>query len=171
MSYEEKWKILADLLAELQKRGETVPVDVFEDLKSAKTLIQVLKADPTHVETLSKIDTYMRSVESFTIFTAEKYGQKTVDDWLKKLKDKQCTEELQPHAGSRFVHGIPRDRNWVRIQILKDTPLEDFEKLAKERGLSYKKDENGYVTVYGDKEGLKQLVKTLAERFQETRST
>ncbi|MFA5364983.1 MAG: DUF2096 family protein [Candidatus Bathyarchaeia archaeon] len=170
MSYEEKWKILADLLAELQNRGETVPVDVFEDLKSAKTLIQVLKADPTHVETLSRIETYMRNVESFTIFTAEKYGQTTVDEWLNKLKDQQCTEKQQTQTSPRFVHGVPRDKNWVRIQILKDTPLEDLEKFAKECSLSYKTEEEGYVTVYGNKEELKLFVKTLAERFQGIRN-
>jgi hypothetical protein len=43
MSYEEKWKVLADLLAELQEKGETIPADVINDLRSAKTMIQVLK--------------------------------------------------------------------------------------------------------------------------------
>ena len=85
MSYDLQWKVLADLLIELQKRGEKIPADVMNDLRSAKTIIQVLKADPTHIENISRVDTYMRSVESYAIFTAEKLG--IVEEWLKKLKE------------------------------------------------------------------------------------
>ena len=137
MSYEKKWKILADLLLELQKRGEKTPTEIMNDLRSAKTIIQVLKADPTHTESISRIDTYMRSVESYAIFAAENLGIKTVEKWLKKLKDpNRIKRKEKMETASRIILGIPRDKNWVRIQISEDTPLEAVEKLVKISKLS-----------------------------------
>jgi len=171
MSYEEKWKVLADLLAELQERGEKIPADVINDLRSAKTMIQVLKADPTHIENISRIDTYLRNVESYAIFTTEKWGTEIVEEWLKKLEEpKRMKNKQKKEAASRFVPGVPRDKNWVRIQISEDIPREDIKKLVEENGLSYKMQKNGYMLVYGNGENIKSLVKKLAEQFRGTRN-
>jgi hypothetical protein len=167
MSYEEKWKILADLLTELQERGEKIPTDVINDLRSAKTMIQVLKADPTHTENISRIDTYMRSVESYAIFAAEKLGTETVEEWLKKLKDTKTVKKKEDRAaGSRFSLGVPRDKSWMRIKISDDTPLEDVKNLMKESSLSYKMQENGYILVYGNEKNIKSFVRRMAEQFR-----
>ena len=139
MSYDEKWKILADLLIELQESGEKIPTEVINNLRSAKTIIQILKADPTHTENISRIDTYLRSVESYVIFAAEKLGTETVEEWLKKLKDTKTVKKKEDRAaGSRFSLGVPRDKSWMRIKISDDTPLEAVKNLVKESKLSYK---------------------------------
>jgi hypothetical protein len=62
MSYEEKWKVLADLLVEVQEKGKKNPAEILNDLRSAKTMIQILKANPTNIESLSRIETYLRNV-------------------------------------------------------------------------------------------------------------
>jgi hypothetical protein len=171
MSYEEKWKVLADLLTELQERGEKIPADVINDLRSAKTMIQVLKADPTHTENISRIDTYLRSVESYAIFTTEKRGTEVVEKWLKKLEEpKKAKNKEKKEAASRFVPRVPRDKNWLRIQISEDIPREDMKKLVEESNLSYKMQKNGYMLVYGNGENIKSLVKKLAEQFRDTRN-
>jgi hypothetical protein len=166
MSYEEKWKNLADLLTELQERGEKIPADVINDLRSANTMIQVLKADPTHTENISKIDTYMRSVESYVIFAAEKLGTETVEAWLKKLKDTKTVKKKDRAAGSRFSLGVPRNKSWMRIKISDDTPLEDVKNLVKESKLSCKMQENGYILVYGNENNIKSFVRIMAEQFR-----
>jgi hypothetical protein len=166
MNYEEKWKKLADLLTKLQERGEKVPAEVTNDLRSANTMIQVLKADPTHTENISRIDTYLRSVESYAIFTAEKLGTITVEEWLKKLKDtKRVKKKEERTTGSRFSSGVPRDKSWIRIKILDETPLEDVKNLLSKSKLSYKIQENGYILVYGDEKNVKSFVKRMAEQF------
>jgi len=171
MSYEEKWKVLADLLTELQKRGEKIPAEVINDLRSAKTMIQVLKADPSHIENISRIDTYLRSVESYAIFTTEKWGTEIVEEWLKKLKDpKRVKKKEKKEAASRFVPRVPRGKNWMRIQISEDIPREDMKKLVEESGLSYKMQKNGYMLVYGNKENIKSFVKRMAEQFRSSRN-
>jgi hypothetical protein len=169
LSYEEKWKVLADLLMELQERGEKIPVDVMNDLRSAKTMIQVLRADPTHIESLSRIDTYMRGVESYTIFTAEKYGTELVEEWLKRLKETKVRGKEKKTA-SRFIPGVPRNKNWVRIEISEDTPPEEIKKLVEESDVSYKMQENGYIFVYGDRENIKSFMKMMTERFRGTKN-
>ena len=166
MSYEEKWKSLADLLTELQKRGEKIPATVIADLRSAKTMIQVLKADPTHTENSSRLDTYMRSVESYIIFAAEKLGTETVEEWLKKLEATKTAKKKNAAAGYRFSSGVPRDKSWMRIKILDDTPLEDVKNLVKESKLSHKMQENGYMLVYGNENNIKSFVRMMAERFR-----
>ncbi len=167
MSYENKWKILADLLTELQERDEKIPADVINDLRSANTMIQVLKADPTHTENISRIDTYLRSVESYAIFAAEKLGTETVEEWLKKLKDTKTVKKKEDRAaGSRFSLGVPRDKSWMRIKISDDTPLEDVKNLVKESKLSCKMQENGYMLVYGDEKNIKSFVRMMAEQFR-----
>ncbi|MGD9130096.1 MAG: DUF2096 family protein [Candidatus Bathyarchaeota archaeon] len=167
MSYEEKWIILAALLTELQERGEKIPADVISDLRSANTMIQVLKADPTHTENIARIDTYMRSVESYVIFAAEKLGTETVEKWLKKLEGIKTVKKKEDRtAGSRFSSGVPRDKSWMRIKVSDDTPLEDVKNLVRESKLSCKMQENGYVLVYGDGENIKSFVRRMAEQFR-----
>ncbi|UCC57675.1 MAG: DUF2096 family protein [Candidatus Bathyarchaeum sp.] len=171
MSYEEKWKVLADLLIELQERAEKIPADVMHDLRSAKTMIQVLKADPTHIESISRIDTYLRRVESYAIFTAEKHGTEIVEEWLKKLKmEKRGEKKEKKEAASRFIPGVPRDKNWVRIQVSEDIPPEDIKKLVEASNLSCKTQKNGYILVYGSRENIKSFVKGMAEKFRGARN-
>lgn len=167
MSYEEKWKVLADLLAELQERGEKIPADVMNDLRSAKIMIQIVKADPTCIENVSRLDTYLRSVESYAILTTEKRGKGSVEKWLKKLKaPERVTEKEKEDVAPRFIPGVPRNKSWVRIQISDDTPLKDVEKIVKESGLSYKIRESGYILVYGDEKNIKSFVKMMTKQFR-----
>lgn len=171
MSYERKWKVLAEMLTKLQERGKKIPVDVLNDLRSAKTMIQVLKADPTHIESISRIDTYLRTVEAYTIFTMEKQGKGNVEEWLKKLKELESWETNEKEAkNSTFVTSVPRNKNWMRIQISEDIPREEMKKRAEENGLSYKLEENGYILVHGDKKNIKMLVNRLAEHFRDARN-
>lgn len=170
MSYERKWKLLADLLTKLQENGEKIPADVLNDLRSAKTMIQVLKADPTHIESISRIDTYLRTVEAYTIFTMEKQGKENVEEWLKKLKEQERVEiNEKVEKNSTFVTRVPRNKNWIRIQISEDIPREEMKELVEENGLSYRLEQYGYILVQGDKENLKLLVKRLAEQFRGAR--
>ena len=171
MSYDAQWEVLADLLIELQKRGENIPADVMNDLRSAKTIIQVLKANPTHIESIYRINTYLRNVESYAIFTAEKLGTEIVEEWLKKLKETKRIKDQKKGNAVRFIPGVPRDKSWVRIQISEDTPQENVEKLVKESRLLHKMQKNGHMLVYGNEENIKNFVKGMAEQFRGSRNT
>ncbi|MDH5662830.1 MAG: DUF2096 domain-containing protein [Candidatus Bathyarchaeota archaeon] len=171
MSYEENWKVLADLLTELRKKGEKIPTDVMNDIRSAKTMIQILKADPTYIKSIPRIETYLRNVESYAVLMAqEKLGTEFVEGWLRKLEKAKKTEiKEKEEVTPRFVPGLPRDKNWVRVQISEDTPREDVESLVKENKLSCKMQKNGYMLVHGNGESIKSFVKKMAEKFRGTR--
>jgi hypothetical protein len=171
LSYEEKWKVLADLLIDLQERGEKIPPDVMNDLRSAKTLIHVLRADPTHIENISRIEIYLRNVESYGIFTAEKYGTDLVEEWLEHLKEQKEVKTKEKKTASKFIPGIPRDKNWVRIEISEAISFKDIIKLVDENNVSYKMQENGYIFVYGNEENIKSFMKKMTEKFRGTRNS
>jgi hypothetical protein len=131
-------------------------------------MIQVVKADPTKIENVSRIDEYLRSVESYAIFTIEKHGKEVAEEWLKKLKAPKPVK-LKGETVSRFIPGVPRDQSWVRIQISDDTPAEDVKKIVKENKLSHRMLENGYILVYGNKENIKSFVKMMTDQFRGSR--
>jgi hypothetical protein len=168
MGYDEVWKTLADLITEFRRRGESIPSDVMEDLRAAKTMIQVLKADPTRIENVPSIEMYLGKVESYLIFEAQKkFGSEFVEEWLWKIKEARETKAVgeKPAPSSKFVLGLPRGQRWVRVQVSKETPEMEIKRLAGETGLSFKMQKDGYLLVYGDDEKLKLFVKKAAEKF------
>ncbi|MGQ9461351.1 MAG: DUF2096 family protein [Candidatus Bathyarchaeaceae archaeon] len=172
MGYEERWKVLADLLTELRRKGEKISTDVINDLRSAKTMIQILKVDPTHIENIPRVETYLGNVESYLIFAAqEKFGSELVERWMKKLEEARTAVKVEEKTGAlpRFVPGLPRGKRWMRVQISEDTPQEDVERIAKENKLSCKMQKNGYMLVYGNSESIKTFVKKMAEKVRGAR--
>jgi len=91
-----------------------------------------------------------------------------VEQWMKKLEEarKKTWEKGEVKTPLKFVSGLPRGKDWVRIQISEETPRKDVENMAKENKLSYKMQKNGYMLVYGDGEKVKLFVKKVAERFR-----
>jgi hypothetical protein len=170
MNYDEKWKILADLLIELKENGKLIPTEIMNDLRSAKTVIQVLKADPTCIETISRIEKYLRNIESYVISNGEKIDKKIAEDWLKKLEDKKIKKPEKIKEKPTFIDGIPRNDKYIRIKILDDILPENLKKIAKENNLSYRTQNNGYVIVHGDPKKIKKLVKTVTEQFTEVKN-
>lgn len=172
MGYGEVWKILDDLVIEFRKRGENVPPNVIEDLRAAKTMIQVWKADRTRTENIPSIELYMGNVESYLIFKGnEKFGVDFADKWLQKLREARKTarqgeteEALEP--ASKFVVGLPRGQRWVRVQVSDETPESEIKKLATQSGLSTKTQTDGYILVYGEDDELKAFVQKIGGKFR-----
>jgi len=170
MGYEEVWNVLADLITELRNKEHVIPANVMNDLRSAKTMIQVFKADTTHIENIPRIETYLENVEAQLISMAqEKAGSKFVAKWMEKLEEARRKVSEEKEESARFVPGLPRDKHWVRVQISEETPKKEIEKLAKENNLSHKIQKDGYMLVYGDDENVKAFVKKMAAKFGRTR--
>lgn len=170
MGYEEVWRMLADLLKELRNKDETIPANVMNDLRSAKTMIQILKADPTHTENIPRIETYVENVESHLIAgSQENFGAEYVKQWMKKLEKARRRVDEKEETAPRFVSGIPRGKEWVRVQVSKATPQSTLEALAKENRLSLRRQDDGYVLVYGRNENIRAFLKKLGEKFPRAR--
>jgi hypothetical protein len=170
MGYEEVWNVLADLITELRNKGQHIPANVMNDLRSAKTMIQVFKADTTHIENIPRIEIYLENVEAQLISMAqEKAGSEFVAKWMEKLEEARRKVSEEKEESARFVPGLPRDKHWVRVQISEGTPQKEIEKLAKENNLSHKIQKDGYMLVYGDDENIKAFVKKMAAKFHRAR--
>ncbi|MDH5634250.1 MAG: DUF2096 domain-containing protein [Candidatus Bathyarchaeota archaeon] len=172
MGYGEIWKILDDLIIEFRKRGETIPANVMEDLRAAKTMIHVWKADPSHAENIPSIEMYMSNVESYLIFAAQKkFGAKFAENWMEKLREARKTihwgeKERKRESVSKFVPGLPRGEKWVRIQVSVETPKNEIKRLASECGLSTREQTDGYMLVFGGDEKLKLFVHKTGEKLR-----
>lgn len=172
MGYGEVWKILDELVIEFRRRGEDIPTNVIEDLRAAKTMMQVWKADPSRVENIPSIEGYLSNVESYMIFTAQdKFGVEFSDKWMGKLREARKTiqrgeTEEAGEFSSKFVLGLPRGKKWVRVQVLAETPKNEIKRLAAGCGLSTKMQADGFMLVYGDDEKLKAFVQKIGEKLR-----
>jgi hypothetical protein len=167
MSHVAKSKILEEIIIELRKKGLEIPPNVMSDLKSARTLLKVEKADSKGMgETEPKIDQYIGSVEAYVITEAAKlFSSDRVDKWLTALDIASCETGVtieEPKEEMRFIPGVPRDQKWIRAEPTENSPKETFEKTATEMKLSYKNDSDGHLIVYGSAEKIKEFIKEIS---------
>jgi hypothetical protein len=166
MGYSAAWKVLEQMITDFRKRGLTVPVDIISDLRSAKTLINVLKADPSRIETSEKIEIYLRIVESYLVSEGQKtFGADYVDEWLKHLNE-ESKRVFETEEKTRFIPGLPREQKWIRIKPLHELPIEKIKELADELSLSCDIQNDGCLLVYGEDERVKGFVKKWLQKVK-----
>ena len=165
MKFEKKWNILDNFLIELQKRGEKIPEKIIRDLRSAKTIIELREADPDQLQIESRIDKYLRNVESYCISRAEKFGKNTAKRWLKQLNEDKINKNIKKKS-IRFVQGIPKNVKWLRVKTSEDTPMQEVLKIINECRLQYRKQENEYVLVYGNENNIDFFIEKMTEKFR-----
>lgn len=174
MSHETIWTALEDLIEEFRKRGETIPPQIMEDLRAAKSLIQVSRAKPQQTQDSTQIEIYLNNIEFYLIPKAqEKFGQAFADEWMRKLEKagKETIEEGVGSTVSTFLSGMPRDTPWVRVRFSDDIKQDIVETLAKESGLKTNNKEPSYLLVYGEQKKLKTFMKKMTERFRGARKS
>ena len=170
MGHIQVWKTLDSLIAEFRKRGKPAPANIIEDLRSARTMMQVLKADPKRAENIPTIEMYLGNVESYLIFEAhQKFGEKFAEEWMQKIQDARRASDADEEpleSSSKFVAGVPRDQKWIRVQVSDETPKNEIEKLAEECGLSTKIQSDCHMLVFGDDSSIKLFIQKTSEKLQ-----
>lgn len=173
MPHEKVWMTLEDLIEEFRKRGETIPPEIMEDLRAAKSLIQVSRAKPEALaEDSIQIEVYLNNIEFYLMPKAqEKFGTAFADEWMKKLEKarKETAEEGIGSTVSKFLPGTPRDTPWVRVKLSEDIKQEVVEVLAKDSGLRTSDKESGYLLVFGEREKLNAFMRKMTEKFRGAR--
>jgi hypothetical protein len=169
LDYEAAWELISNLIAELRKSGETIPMKVMSDLRAAKTMMEVYKVDKSHSENFQRIEEYLTNLETCLVPIANrKFGKEYIDMWLKKLEEthRQFPKgELGP--SKRFPVGVPRESKWIRIEASEKIATEKIKHLARQIGLKSKIQTDGCALVFGEEQKLKQFVKNLAELLRE----
>jgi hypothetical protein len=166
MEYLAVWKVLEEMIADFRKRGIAIPAEIMSDLKSARTMITILKADTSRGETVQKIEEHLRAVESYLVSGGQKVlGTEYVDEWLRRL-DEASREPLEEEEEEKwFIPGVPREQKWIRVKPIDELSLEKLALLAGKSKLSYKIQNDGFLLVYGENECIKEFVKKMATKY------
>jgi len=166
MGYLAVWKVLDEMVTDFRKRGMTVPANIVGDLRYAKTLINVMRADPSNLETSQRIEEYLRNVETYLISEGrERLGNEYVEEWLKRLDEASRAPFNEEGEEARFIPGVPREKRWIRIKPSKELPVETLLAMAGELNLSFDVQKDGCLIVYGEDKCVKDFVKKIATKY------
>lgn len=168
MGYLAVWKVLEEMVTDFKKKGITVPAEIISDLKTAKTIIKILKADPSRGENVQKIEEYLGNVESYLVSEGQRrFGQTYVDEWLqrtdqagRKIVDEEEEEE------TKTIFSLPRGQKWIRLTPSRELPLGKLKTLANELNLSYNVQTDECLLVFGSDAVLKEFVKKIAAKYE-----
>ena len=169
VSHSAKSELLEEIIIELRKKGIEIPANVMADLKSARTLMKIENTDHRgRGETEPKIDEYLGSVEAYAITEAGKlFANEQVEKWLKALDlagCESCVTVEETNEESRFVHGVPSDKKWIRVEPIASLPLEKLKQMASETNLSFQLDKDGHLVVFGEDKDVKIYVKKISQK-------
>ena len=162
------WKTLEALLIELRRRNVQIPVNILEDLRAARSLIELSYNEAAPKETITKIEGYITTVEAYLIHQAQKvFDPSIVNEWLKRLKDvhSQIVNKETGVYPDRFVFDVPRGQQWVRIETDNKLPEEYVLQLAKDWCLTVNKQTDGRLVIYGQLDSVKAFVKQITEKY------
>jgi len=159
---------LSDLVAELRESGETMPAEVMRDLRSAKTMIEILKVDRSRLENVQRIEEYLSNVESYLLPTARrKFGEEYADEWMEKVFEAQkSVEAFKKEPSLKFPIGVHRDRCWVRVRPSAEIPIDRIRQLSEKIGLESRTQKNGLVLIYGEESKVKRFINEIAQLFR-----
>lgn len=165
MGYLATWKVLEEMITDFRKKGIAVPADIVSNLRHAKTLINVLRVDSSHLQTNQKIAEHLRSLESYLVSEGQKrFGTAYVEEWIRRL-DKASIKAIEEEKETRFISGVPRDQKWIRVKPSAELPIEGLKALADDFDLSYRVHDDGCLLVHGKEEHIKDFVKKMTTKY------
>jgi hypothetical protein len=166
MGYLAAWKVLEEMIADFRKKGIIVRAEIISSLRHARTLINVLRADPTRLDTSRKVEERLRSVESYLISEGQKrFGTEYIEEWVERLDEASSKVIEEEEEKTRFVSGLPRGQKWIRVKPSIELPLEGLKALADELNLSYDVQSDGCLLVSGKEECIRDFVKKMTMRY------
>ena len=158
------WKLLEEMMLELKKKGVSIPSNVMEDLRAAKSMIKLSCMENSGGEAIQKAEEYASNVEAYLINEAQKtFGSDTADQWLRRLEEANAEVCEEKTEESKFVTGVPRDQKWVRVEPVKNLSTKRIEEIACELGLEIKPQKDGKLIVHGQQENIKDFIKKMTK--------
>ena len=166
MGYSAAWKVLEEMITDFRKKGITVPAEIISNLRHAKTLINVLGADPTRLDTNQKVEQHLLTVESYLVSEGQKkFGKGYAENWLKRLKEGGSKVVEEEKKETKFISGVPREQKWIRVKPSTELPVEGIKALADELNLSFNLQNDGCLLVYGKDQHIKDFVKKMTAKY------
>lgn len=157
------WKVLEEMVIELRKKPVGMPLEILNDLKSAKILLEITDSDTTQEEIAIKIERYLENVEIYIFnIIQEKFEPKIVEEWLKRLSEAR-SKEANLKKEKKFIAGIPRNQKWIRVKPISELPVGLLKKIAKQNDLLMSSNVDGKFVIYGKAANIKSYVKKITE--------
>ena len=166
MGYSEAWKILEEMVADFRKKGKVVPPQIMDDLKSARTMIRILKADASCGDATQKIEEYLGSVESYLVSEGERdFGAAYANEWLNRLHDASVKVGIEEKEETPFISSLPREQQWIRVKPSTELAIDRLKALASDSSVSYRVQDDGSILIFGKKEHIFDFVKKMAAKY------
>jgi len=166
MNYELLWKTIEELMVELADRGVTIPQDLMDDLKSAKTFISIYKTDPSALDVMTEVALYLDKIEPNLLYLAEsEVGKKYASAWIKKISDARLEKAETIIVPSKFVAEIPKGEHWIRIKTADIISDDNLRELLRNLNLSSKSQDDGYLLIYGKEENVKSFIREVGRKI------
>jgi hypothetical protein len=155
------WKLLENMVIELKKKGASIPPNVMEDLRAAKSMIQ-LSCMKGSGDAIQKAEEFLANVEAYVINQAQTtFDSETADQWLRRLEEANAEVCEESTAENTYVTGVPRDQKWIRVEPINSLTTQRIQQLAKEQNLQVKPQKDGRLLVYGQPEDIKAFLKKM----------
>jgi hypothetical protein len=162
----DRWKILEGMITDLRGKGTVVTSETMTELTSARTLINVSKADSNCVDVNQKIDECLFAVESYLMSKGQMlFGTEYVEEWSKRLNQAEEENLEEGKDETELLPNIPRGAKWIRINP-STLPIDETKKFADELHLSCIVQNEGFLLVHGEDELLRTLVKKIATKYE-----
>jgi hypothetical protein len=157
------WKLLEDMLIAIKKRNVTVPANVMEDLRAAKSMIKLACVEGKGSgEAIQKAEELTANVEAYLINEVQTiFGPDLADQWLRRLEEANAETCDEPKSDDQFVTGVPRDQKWVRVEPIDTLSTERIQQIAKEQNLTVNSQKDGRLVVFGKPESIKAFLKKM----------
>ena len=157
------WKLLEDMMIELKRKGVSIPANVMEDLRAAKSMIKLSCVEAKGSgDAIQKAEEYTANVEAFLVTEAQKImDSDKVDSLLRRLEEANAEICEEPTAEENFVTGVPRDQKWVRVEPIKNLSTERIQQIAQEQNLHVDQQKDGRLVVYGQPDGIKVFLQKM----------
>ncbi len=169
MGYLSVWKIIEEMVTDLRSAGNEIPSDTMRNLRSARTLIQILSSESSQEETIQRIEEYLNNLEIYVVSEGDKvFGKAYADRMLKRLAEgRKRPESGNDHAS--FLADVPRDDSWIRVKPTPELTEEALKILAGKSKLSFKSQDDGSLLIYGKASDVKVFVKKMAMEYGSTK--
>jgi hypothetical protein len=156
------WKLLEEMMIELKKKGLSIPPNIMEDLRAAKSMIKLSCVENSYGEAIQKAEEYTANVEAYLVTEGQKIlGSEIVDKWLRRLEEANAEVCEEKKAEDKFVTGVPRDQKWVRVEPINNLSAKRIQQIAKEQNLTVNQQKDGRLVVFGQPEVIKEFLKKM----------
>jgi hypothetical protein len=153
------------MIADFRKRGKPVPSRIMADLKSAGTMIRLLKLDATCGETVQKVEEYLGNVESYVMSEGERlFGKAYSGEWLKRVAEARATLTKEKDE-ARFIPALPRNERWIRVNPSEEMSLKRLKMMAEGSNLSWNAQADGSLLVHGREECIRSFVMKMTTKY------